>query len=134
MSTTSAPADQPVDRLVNAAEQLNTDELDRFAQCIVALRARRHAPHLAASEADLLLEIDRGLPPETRSRFNQLIRRRDAKRLTSAEHQELLRLTDEIERFDAKRASLLADLARLRGITLSALMDQLGATPPPHGR
>lgn len=129
MPTVEVQAELSVETLLKAAEQLAGDQLDRFAQQIVALRGRRMGPSLSHHETALLLEINRGVPADVRSRFNELIARRDAQSLTNEEHEELLRLTDEIERLDARRVERLAELARHRGISLSELMEQLQIAP-----
>ncbi|HSH83432.1 MAG TPA: hypothetical protein VLA19_33280 [Herpetosiphonaceae bacterium] len=44
---------------------------------------------------------------------------------------QLSRITDQIEQHDSDRLAALDTLARLRGVSLSALMDSLGLQPPP---
>ena len=58
--------------------------------------------------------------------------RRRAGTLTPEEHQELLRLTGEAERLQAERIERLAELARLRGTSLGAVMNELGIRPSPN--
>lgn len=57
--------------------------------------------------------------------------RRRTGELTPEEHQELLRLTEEAEQLQAERIERLAQLARLRGKPLRAIMDELGIRPSP---
>ena len=52
--------------------------------------------------------------------------------LTSNEHQELLALIDRIEEADAERVQALANLAELRNVSITALMDELGILPPSY--
>ena len=59
-------------------------------------------------------------------RWQQLIDKRDDLTLTPAEHHELIRLTEDVERFDSERIEGLAELALLRGVPLQELMRQLG--------
>jgi len=82
-------------------------------------------------ESELLLEINRGLPSAVAERYRELTSRRRAGKLTPEEHQELLRLTDEAEQLQAERIERLAQLARLRGKPLRAVMDELGIRPSP---
>ena len=63
------------------------------------------------------------------NRFDALLEKRDALVLNDAEHAELLELTDTIENLEAKRVIRLGELSRLRGVTLEALMHDLGG---PH--
>ena len=88
-------------------------------------------PRLPQRESELLLEINRGLLPSSAERYRELVGRRRAGELTPEEHQELLRLTDEVEQLQAERIERLAQLARLRGKPLRAVMDELGIRPSP---
>jgi hypothetical protein len=64
--------------------------------------------------------------PTIQQYYNELIAKREAETLTSDEHQNLLRLTEQIEKLQAQRIEYLADLAQIRGISLTALMENLG--------
>ena len=46
--------------------------------------------------------------------------------MTPAEYEELLTLVDRIELLEAERVQCLADLAQLRGVAFSDLVDELG--------
>ena len=93
---------------------------------------RPEVPRVAGDEAALLSEIGAGLPPVTWGRYHALIRRRQDEVLTPDEQVELIRLSDEVEAWNARRLSLLIELARLRGTSLPAVMDQLGLSAPPY--
>lgn len=82
-------------------------------------------------EADLLWNIRRELAPEVADRYRGLMEKRRAETLTGAEHDELIRLTDESERLQAERIDSLAELARLRRTSLAALAGELGFRPRP---
>lgn len=117
------------EQLLRAVQRLPGEELDLFVDQVIALRASRFTSHLSASEAELLLTINSDLPIETNQRYAELIDKRRAASLSSEEHAELLRLTDEVELRNAERVAALADLARLRQTTLTALMHSLGIQP-----
>lgn len=89
-------------------------------------------PHLSETETRLLQTINEGLPPETWQHYNKLIEKRQAETLTPDEHKTLVELSDRIEELNARRIEHLAELARLRQTSLSALMQQLGITAPPY--
>ena len=98
---------------------------------------RRHsgeAPHegvcLPIAEAQLLQEINRGLPETAWRRYHELVARRRAETLTEEEYGELISLTDEVELANARRMEKLAHLARLRRVSLDQLMDELGFQDP----
>ena len=119
--------------LLKAVEQLSPQDLDQFVAEVLTLRSRHGPPRLCAIESDLLLRINQVLPDELRNRYDELIARRDEEVLTPEEHQELLRLTEEEERIEGDRLEALAELARIRGLPLRALMQDLGISTPSDG-
>jgi hypothetical protein len=66
--------------------------------------------------------------PGFRRRFDRLNVKRRAFKLTAEEHQELLRLIEEVQAFDVHYIEALAELAVLRQVSLPDLMAQLGIT------
>ena len=121
-----------VEQLLDAVAQLPPDELASLTEKIVALRATHAAPHIGQSETDLLLEINRDIPTETRHRYKELIAKRQAETLTSAEYAELISLSNQVEQREAERVAALADLARLRHTSLPELMKDLGIQAPAY--
>jgi hypothetical protein len=129
MATVRVEAQIAPEELLQAIEQLEPAELERFIERAIALRARRRAPTLPAAEAELLTQINQGLPAEVQARYDELLVKRRAEQLSSPEHAELLRLTEQVEGRAAERVQQLAQLARLRGVPLRHLMDDLGVRP-----
>lgn len=119
------------EELLRAIDHLEEAELRPFVSRVLARTARRLAPHLELQESELLERINRALPPESEQRYRKLIATRQAKELTPAELEELLCLTDQAERLQAERIQHLADLARLRGVSLTELMEELRIEPLP---
>jgi len=117
------------DELLAAAGRLSPSELDRFVPQVIALRARRAAPVLGARESELLAEISCALPEDLRQPYARLLEKRDFRTLTPGEHDELIRLSDEVEAFQARRLERLAELAQLRGVTLDQLLSHVGIAP-----
>ena len=97
-----------------------------------SLQARRRAPGLSQGESELLAKINRGFPPDVQRRLNELIAKRQAETLTPGEHEELLRLVEQSEKAEATRVEALAQLAALRGMSLTTLMDDLGMKGPDY--
>jgi hypothetical protein len=124
--TIQVRADLTAEELLTAASQLERDELDRFVSRLLSLRAQRLGRCLPAQEGELLGRINHGLSRDEQQRLDELTHKRDGRALTPEEHQELLRLSDRVEMLQAERAAALVELARLRGVTLEALMDELG--------
>ena len=130
MPTINIQADVSVEMLVKAAEQLSETELRHFTSQVLALNAKHTAPSVTQAEAELLVNINSRLPKDVQRRYDELIGKRDAATLSDAKHEELLRLTKQVEAFDVTRVEALSQLAARHGVTLSALMRQLGIESP----
>jgi hypothetical protein len=120
------------DELLRAAGRLSQPELEQLTFQIITLRAQRQAPSVPQAEAKLLLEINRGLPSGVQKRSDELIAKRQAESLTSAEYDELLRVTDQVEGLEARRVKFLIELACLRKTSLTRLMKNLKIRPPAY--
>ena len=127
MSTTELSTPEA---LLEAAEELSNDDLDRFVDQVLTLRARRRAPCLPEKESELLLRINEGLPEETWRQYHELVAKRKAGTLTPEEHSVLIALTNQVEMAHAQRIGYISELAQLRGKTLREMMDELGIQPP----
>jgi hypothetical protein len=77
-------------------------------------------------EAELLARINDGPPEMVWRRYHELSAKRDRETLTPSEYEELIGLSDTIETADVNRLDYMAQLAKLRGITLRAVRAQLG--------
>ncbi|HKI20354.1 MAG TPA: hypothetical protein VKA15_20870 [Isosphaeraceae bacterium] len=129
MPTIHLEAEVSRESLLKAVKQLSPLELDQFVSEVLSLRAQRVPGRLTAPETELLKRINEGLPDLLQHRYHELISRRQGETLTTDEHDELLRLTDQVERLEGDRLAALADLANERGVSLSALMAELGIPP-----
>jgi hypothetical protein len=116
-------------QLLRAVEQMPQPDLDQFVDRVVAFRAGQRAPRLSSSESELLAKINQGVPADLQSRYDALNAKRRAGTLSEAEHEELLRLVEQVEGLDTRRVEYLAELARLRKISLRALLKDLGIKP-----
>ncbi len=121
------------DEFLKIVEQLNAGELDQLMSQVLSLQAKRKSPNLSKEETELILEINNGLSPETRKRFDELNRKRQAETLTTSEHKELLNLIEQIEKYDMKRVGQMAELSRIRGISLSELIKEFEIFSSAHG-
>lgn len=121
-----------VDELFNTVAHLTTPELDQLIPRVLTERAKREAHSLSKTETQLLQKINRGLSPKAQNRYDQLMRKQRARKLSVSEQEELFALIDRIEQADAKRVGYLAELAQLRGVSLDTLMKQLGIRPRPY--
>lgn len=119
-------------QILAAVEQLSSRELEQLLSKLIAIQAERRAPHLTAEESAIFSRINQALPPEKKERLRELAAKREDGALTEKEWEELIGLTDRLEEMQAERLGALAELARLRGTTLSGVMDQLGISFPDH--
>ena len=118
-----------LEELIKAANQLDSSDLDRLLQQVVILRAHRKANVLPLEEAQLLHKINQGIDPELRAQYQTLRAKLEAETLTDAEYNTLIQLSNQIEQFGAQRLEALANLAQLRQVSLSELMETLGIQP-----
>ncbi len=120
------------EQLLNAALQMPQSEFEHFITRLFTLKARERAPVLSEREAELLQKIYQGIPPETQQRLNELIEKRQSYTITEDELQELIKLANQAEMFDAERLEHLIELAHLRNVPLHDLIQQLGLKPVSH--
>ena len=115
-----------LDEVLQGLARLETKELEQFVEKVMALQAQRQAPSLPKDETELLQQINRGLPDGIRQRYDALNAKLHDETITPQEHEELLTLIDRIELADAERMQRLVALARLRGVPVDTMMEQLG--------
>lgn len=122
-----------LDKILDSVGQLDLAEMERFAFKVSSLVARRKAPSLPKREAELLQQINLGIPLPVRSRYEALNQKLLEKTLTTEEHKEFSNIVDQIERFDVERLKHLIELAQLRGVSIDQLMSQLGIRRKHYG-
>lgn len=132
MPTIQVETQLSTDKLLKAVGQLNQAELEQFVCQIIKLRAQRQVHVLSQGEAQLLLKINEGLPPEVQKRYDELIAKRREESLTPDEYDELLRLSTENENMEARRIEYFVELARYRKVSLTDLMESMGIRSPAY--
>jgi hypothetical protein len=115
------------DDILEAVKQFSPSELEMFTRQVQLIQAQRKTPHLSRQEAELLQKINQAIPAALWPSYKKLVAKRDENSLTEAEHEALLRLSDQIERLHAERIGYLVELAQLRNVSLTDLM---GEHPP----
>jgi hypothetical protein len=120
------------EQILSAVSYLSLPELEQVFDHVLALQAERKAAHLSAAESALLARINQGLPAALRERIACLRDKREDETITDAEYEELTRLTNRAEELHADRMAALVELAKCHGVSLAALMDQLGSHFPEH--
>ena len=94
-------------------------------------QTQEHPDRLSKIESDLLQKINLGFSEDEWERYHALIEKRDDEVITSEELEELIALSNELEKANAHRLSHLIELADYRQISVKALMEELGITPVP---
>lgn len=117
------------DNLLQAVEQLETDELSDLLTDLLTLRARRHAPILSHEETELFQQINQWLTSEEQQQRASLQQSLEDESLNEVEHQQLIQLNEKAEWLNAQRVEALARLAMLRQTTLPQLIHDLGLEP-----
>lgn len=132
MSSVQITTQVSTEQLLHGVASLPAAELDQFVAKVLALRAKLRAPSLSEHEAQLLKQINQGLPKQQIQRFTELDHKRQDETLSELEHQELLALVAQMEQLNAVRMQSLAQLAMLRQVSLTTLMNNLGIKAPDY--
>jgi hypothetical protein len=113
-------------------------DADRFIQRTLEERLKKAAnghpkvSSLSGAESKFLKQINEWLPSETWDEYQELREKFRGETLTDVEHQRLTEIYDQIEMINAKRIGFIAELARLRQVSLEEMMRQLGIPAPSY--
>lgn len=124
-------------RLAEAYNQAPVAQRKEILQTIKQMllgTTKTKAPRLSKKETELFLIINQGLPADQQKRIDELTEKMEFESITDAEHAELLRLTDAMEMAQVKRLKAVAELAKVRNVSLSEMMRQLGMEPGRYAR
>jgi hypothetical protein len=121
------------EQVLSAVAKMSEGELESFVGQILQIRGKRQAPSVSAAEADLMQKITHCIPPNLQTRFNELVKQRQANTIDDASLQELRDLSNQIELLEADRIQHLAQLAQLRSTSIDDLIQQLHLIPVNHG-
>ncbi|GAB4457172.1 MAG: hypothetical protein OHK0029_16470 [Armatimonadaceae bacterium] len=98
---------------------------DVSAFLLEAIQRQLRTDILSDTEANLLQKINTPIAPEARQQRDSLLRIQEQRPLTGDEQAELTTLIDAVELANAARWQALADLAHLRGKSLSDIAQDL---------
>ena len=124
-------------RLAEAYNQAPAAQRKEILQTIKQMllgTTKTKAPRLSKKETELFLIINQGLPADQQKRIDELTEKMEFESITDAEQAELLRLTDAMEMAQVKRLKAVAELAKVRNVSLSEMMRQLGMEPGRYAR
>jgi hypothetical protein len=120
------------DQIISAVSEASLPDLERIFDRVLAAQAARRAPHLSGAETSLLARINQSPPLNLREQLSRLRAKREDGSISDIEYEELTRLTDLAEELHAERMAAMVELAKLRGVTLPVLMNQLDIKFPEH--
>lgn len=118
------------EQILAAITQLSLPELEQVHDRVLRLQAERKAPHLSAEETQLLKRINQSISLASRERRTVLQTKRDNGAIIDSEYEELTDLVLKAEELHAERMEAVSKLARLRGVGLLKMMEQLGLSFP----
>jgi hypothetical protein len=122
-----------INELINYVGHLSTGEFEGFFSKIQSLRLQKIAHDTNNTEIKLLKQIKTSLLSSKQMRFEYLIARRDARAITEKELEELIQLTNDIEKNDAIRFKRIAKLADLKHLSLQDALRFYNIQPMQHG-
>lgn len=120
-----------INDLIRGVRALNPSELEVFMKQLQNLKSEVARENVSEKEEELLNNINNPFNKKKSLRLNYLIARRDAETLTKTEHQELLDLYEDFEKYELKRLNFLAKLAELRKQTLHEVVEFFNIKPLP---
>ena len=123
---------QIIEGLVNSAEKLKLSQLDELISRLKDLKQQRLIKRLPTDEAELVEKLNNWLPADIQEQLSVLIAKRDANTLNPKEQTDLTALLEKAKEAHNKRAEVLTELAGSRGISLTALMNDLGVRFPDY--
>ena len=132
MPTVQITSEVSTEQLLHSVANLPANDLEAFVTKVLTLRAKLKAPRISNTEVQLLTQINQGLSAQEQARWTQLEQRRQAETLRPEEHQELLKLNDQMEQLNVVRIQALTKLAFIRQISITTLMQNLGIKTPNH--
>ena len=113
--------------MLQVVQEMPLDELTRFTDKVLQVKARHMAASLTVGEERLIEEIDRlKLSPKTHQRLLALGAKLEDEALSAAEQEELQHLSEKSEKINAQRLAKVAELATLWQKPLPEVMKQLG--------
>lgn len=122
------------------AEAYNQAPAPRRKKVLLAIKqalqepVQTKVPRLSKKETELFLIINQSLPAEQQQRIEALTEKMEFESITNDEQAELLRLTDAMESGQVKRLRAVAELAKVRNVSLGEMMRQLGLEPGRYAR
>lgn len=113
------------ENLLNAVVRMPEKDFERFL---------RNAKQLKDRETKLVNTLENfDLSAEKKKVYRQLLKKFRAEKISTAEHQQLITLTEELENLNVARIKNIAEIAKLRNSTLKEVIKDLNIKPKSYG-
>ena len=113
-------------QVIDDLARLTARQLETVIEHASLLRLQKRKTVMSTRESELLRVINRGLGAEKRTRLDQLQEKLRQETIHPRERQQLLRISDELEKLGAQRLKALIELAAVRKTSVPKLMSALG--------
>lgn len=119
--------------LLRDADRMPVTELEHFLKDITAMLRRKRTQDKALRERQLLHKINSTvLDAVQRERYQVLVEKLELSTMTDAEHTEFEVLGNKEEKLRNQRVKYMIELAQLRAVSLTQVMESLGLKPLTH--
>jgi hypothetical protein len=127
MENIQIQANNNIQALIGGFSEMPLNDLESFISGLNALLVRKRVADKGKRDKALLLKINQTVLPELAlERYVFLQDKMELDNLSESEYQELLILVNQEEKIRNKRFQFLLELAQLRNIHLTELMNNLG--------
>jgi hypothetical protein len=133
MQNSKIQADHHIQTLIGDFAEMPLNDLEAFINGLNALVIRKRVVDKGKRDKALLLKINQSvLPEQSLERYILLQDKMELENLPEIEYQELLHLVAQEEKIRNKRYKYLLELAQLRNVPLTELMNSLGLRTLSH--
>jgi hypothetical protein len=133
MENTQIQANPHIQTLIGGFSEMPLTDLESFISGLNALAIRKRVADKGKRDKALLLKINQTvLPEQALERYVFLQDKMELDNISESEYQELLILVNQEEKIRNKRFQFLVELAQLRNIPLTELMNILGLNTLNH--
>ena len=127
MEKTQIQSSNHIQSLIGDFSEMPLHDLESFISGLNALVIRKRVADKDKKDKFLLLKINQTVLPEpVMERYIALQDKMEIENLNDSEYQELLNLVNQEEKLRNKRFKYLLELAQLRSLSLTKLMNYLG--------
>jgi len=134
MATIKLQENEGLNDLIKSVEQLDIENLEKFLERVLLIRAKKIAPTISKKEANLLTIINQPIPEKLLKEFKKIDGIKKERKLLKKEHLQLTKILSAIEKLNADRLVALATLSKIQQKPLKQLMTQFGVGQNlPHG-